>query len=73
MKSIIAQKYDRWEVVLVNDGSTDDTWAKAVKVVQRHAHQRVRVISKANGGLADARNVGLRYAKVTQRPRINTK
>jgi len=63
MKSIIAQKYDRWEVVLVNDGSTDDTWAKAVKVVQRHAHQRVRVISKANGGLADARNVGLRYAK----------
>ncbi|KAK3278060.1 hypothetical protein CYMTET_13971 [Cymbomonas tetramitiformis] len=62
MRSIIAQTYDRWEVILVNDGSTDDTWDTAESLVERHKHQRIRIISKRNGGLADARNVGLRHA-----------
>jgi glycosyltransferase involved in cell wall biosynthesis len=52
------------QVILVNDGSTDDTWEVAQRLTQRFFHSRVRVITKPNGGLADARNVGLRYAKV---------
>ena len=67
-KSIVAQRYDRWEVILVNDGSTDDTWEVAQRLTQRFSHSRIRLITKPNGGLADARNVGLRYAKVHAPP-----
>lgn len=69
-KSIVAQRYDRWEVILVNDGSTDDTWEVAQRLTQRFSHSRIRIIAKPNGGLADARNVGLRYAKVRNTPSL---
>lgn len=51
--SVLAQEYPRVEVVVVNDGSTDDTAA----VVARFPE--VRCVEQTNRGLAAARNAGL--------------
>lgn len=47
------------DVFVVDDGSTDGSAALA----QSHQDDRVRVVSKANGGAASARNVGLELAR----------
>ena len=55
--SILAQTYPNLEVILVDDGSPDNYPALCDAWAQRDA--RIRVIHKKNGGLSDARNVGL--------------
>lgn len=55
--SILAQTYPNLEVILVDDGSPDNCPALCDAWVQRDA--RIRVIHKKNGGISDARNVGL--------------
>ena len=56
IESVLAQTYGRVEVVVVNDGSTDDTAAVASR------YERVRCISQLNGGQGAARNEGLKRA-----------
>lgn len=60
LDSALAQTLAGVEVIVVDDGSTDDTPA----VLSRYAH-RVRVIRQANRGLAAARNAGLAVARGT--------
>ena len=55
--SILAQTYPNLEVILVDDGSPDNCPSLCDAWAQRDA--RIRVIHKKNGGLSDARNVGL--------------
>ncbi|MBV8370438.1 MAG: glycosyltransferase [Candidatus Eremiobacteraeota bacterium] len=52
---------DDYEVVLVNDGSRDETPA-VIERVQRLATCRFTVVNQPNGGLAKARNVGIAVA-----------
>jgi glycosyltransferase involved in cell wall biosynthesis len=52
---------DAYEVVLVNDGSPDDTPA-VIERVQRLATCRFTVVNQPNGGLAKARNAGIAVA-----------
>lgn len=60
IESIIRQSYDKFELLLVDDGSTDssgagcDRWSLLDK--------RIRVIHKKNGGLSSARNAGIQAA-----------
>jgi glycosyltransferase involved in cell wall biosynthesis len=61
VESLLAQSYPRWEAIVVNDGSTDDTAAVAAALVQRDP--RVRDVSQPNAGLASARNLGLSEAR----------
>ncbi len=61
VKSIIAQTYKNLEIILVDDGSTDDSGKKCDEWGRKD--NRVKVIHKENGGLSDARNVGIDCAK----------
>jgi len=57
LESVLTQDFDDFEVIVVDDGSTDDTAA----VVANFG--RVQYIHKPNGGAASARNVGIRAAR----------
>ena len=61
LDSIDVQTSFRMEVVLVNDGSTDDSISVCKEYALRNPD--VVVIDKENGGLSDARNIGTEIAK----------
>ena len=60
--SILNQTYQDFEVILVNDGSTDGCLKICVDFQNLYPN-RIRIINKDNGGLSDARNVGIQAAK----------
>ncbi|RPF42142.1 glycosyl transferase-like sugar-binding protein [Hydrogenoanaerobacterium saccharovorans] len=62
LDSLIAQTIDEMEIIVVNDGSTDSS-QKIIDYYQKLYPNKVRGFSKKNGGLGDARNYGLQYAK----------
>ena len=61
VESIINQTYKNLEIILVDDGSPDNCG----RICDDYAEKdiRIKVIHKENGGLSDARNVGLVTAK----------
>ena len=59
--SVINQTYTNIEIILVDDGSTDSCGSICKEYSLRD--NRILVIHKKNGGLSEARNVGLSYAK----------
>lgn len=58
--SICGQTYKNLEIILVNDGSTDDTRVVCERLAEKD--ERIRVVNKENGGLSDARNAGIEVA-----------
>ena len=61
IQSIINQSFADFEIILIDDGSQD----RSSQICDNYGRidNRVSVIHKSNGGLADARNCGLRQAK----------
>ena len=57
LDSVLDQSHQNFEVVLVNDGSTDQSLAIAKEYVARD--KRFVLIDKDNGGLSNARNTGI--------------
>lgn len=57
IESVRAQQYDNYEIICVDDGSTDCTGELLDK--QALKDSRIRVLHKSNGGLSDARNAGV--------------
>lgn len=51
---------DEYEIIVVNDGSTDDSPSIVEQIIADHSN--VRLLNKPNGGLSDARNYGLSFA-----------
>ena len=60
IKSVIAQTFSSLEILLIDDGSTDNSGAMCDSYALNDA--RIRVIHKQNGGLSDARNRGIEEA-----------
>lgn len=58
--SIISQKYNNLEIILVDDGATDKSGAICDELAL--TDKRIRVLHKQNGGLSSARNAGLKIA-----------
>ena len=59
--SVLMQEFDSFELILVNDGSTDDSAALCDEFASND--MRVRVIHKENGGVSSARNAGIEAAR----------
>lgn len=59
--SLLQQTFTDFELILVDDGSTDISGMICDEYAQ--LDNRIRVIHKENGGLSDARNAGMTYAK----------
>jgi teichuronic acid biosynthesis glycosyltransferase TuaG len=60
IRSVLEQTYANWELVVVDDGSTDDTAALVRDFAA--ADERIRYFHQPNGRLGKARNTGLRFA-----------
>jgi glycosyltransferase involved in cell wall biosynthesis len=58
LDTVLAQTYKPLELIVVDDGSTDDTW----QVLQSYG-ERIVAVRQDNGGVAKARNTGLEHAR----------
>ena len=59
IESVLAQTFEDWELVIVDDGSRDDTYA----IAARYQDARIRIIRQKNGGESVARNTALEHMR----------
>ena len=61
IESVLNQSHSNWELILVDDGSTDSS----TEICKQYASkdERVKYFHKQNGGQASARNLGIKKAK----------
>ena len=61
IQSLVTQTYNNIEILLINDGSTDQTGDICDMYAEKDS--RIKVIHKSNGGVSSARNMGIENAK----------
>jgi glycosyltransferase involved in cell wall biosynthesis len=61
VESVKNQTFGDWELIIVNDGSTDDTTAPVLESLKA-ANPEIAIVTQVNKGLAEARNSGVRAA-----------
>ena len=55
LSSIISQQYSDYEIIMIDDGSTDGSY----DVLSGYANESIKVVKKENGGVSSARNLGI--------------
>src|SRR5690554_3129002 len=58
VSSVLTQSFTEFELLIVNDGSTDNS----LQMVSSLKDPRLRIINKENGGVSSARNTGIKEA-----------
>lgn len=61
IRSIVEQTYSNWELIIINDGSTDQSVDIIKKIIKKE--ERIYLFSKENGGVESARRYGIKLAK----------
>jgi glycosyltransferase involved in cell wall biosynthesis len=57
IQSLLEQTYTHWELIAVDDGSTDKSW----ELLQSYADPRIKIFQRPNGGQSAATNTGLEH------------
>ena len=63
LRSLLELDYPEYDVIVVDDGSTDGTYRIASRLEGRYGRVNVRVVTKTNGGKASALNAGIAMAR----------
>lgn len=63
LASLLELRYPHYEIIAVDDGSTDETWERMRRFEGNHAGVQVSVFRKENSGKADTLNYGIRRAR----------
>ncbi len=58
IRCVLMQTFTDWELIIVNDGSTDLT----AEIIDRYSSGKIKVFHKKNSGVSDSRNFGARHA-----------
>ena len=59
IRSVLEQTYTNFEIIAVNDGSTD----RSLDILKQFDDSRIRIISKENTGVSDTRNIAIQAAQ----------
>lgn len=59
LDSVLNQNFEDYEVIIVNDGSTDN----GLELIQRYSNSKIKIINQVNQGVSIARNNGIRVSK----------
>ena len=63
LRSIVEQSLSVGEIIVINDGSTDNSEAIVKEFIKEHPEANIRLISETNSGVSAARNRGIEEAK----------
>ncbi len=61
LESLVNQTLQDIEIIVVNDGSTDNSEIIIKSYIDKYP-EKIKYVTKQNGGLSDARNYGMKYA-----------
>lgn len=59
--SVFTQTFTDYELIIVDDGSRDDSFAVALKAIE--GHRRCHIYKQRNGGVSEARNKGVAFSR----------